>query len=779
MSVFALAWLIPFFPLVAFAVIAAFAHRSRAATVQVAINGIAFSFLLAQILFWARLSGDERSFSAAIRWFTVGQSVLRIGLYMDAVGALMLFVAPLVGLLGFIYAADALQGDTRYNRSFAYLSLLMGGILGLIVVDNLLAFSVCWAVVDACIYLLTGLRYEHGPAREAALWTFLVNGLGNLCLVLGMALLWTHAGSLAYNDVFDSATLERLAQATLPGTSLSLLSVIALLLLGSVAAKSAQFPLHFWPVKVTEAAVPASMLIHALVAPSGIFLLARAYPLFAAAVPALTPGSGMNVVTLLGIVTAIVTALFALAQRDVQRALSLSTVSQLGYAVAALGLGAFAAGVLHLVVTVIVSALLFLAAGSVTRGMASAQQAEPSHTPLDPHDMLQMGGLLRRQKDTFVMFLIGALTLGGLPFVTAGFWSRDAVLSCALNVSQAAFWLLAVSLTLTGFSAMRQICLIFAGPPRSPVAAQAQESPPTMIAPMAVLAILALALGILGVPPQLVGLGGIIPGGIEWLLDMPDAVRDFVWEVTSLGIAFGVSGLLLAFLIYLWKPLAAGQGDRLERLGLLYCWLRDGPYLDRLYRRACGTGAVALAGMLAGTERALGGLVEWMRWAGRGPAWASAWFEANVLHPPVGWITRVGQALGSACAWADVRVLDTPVRAVGRTGRILAQAGDALERHALGRLPDGAVYLGTGLARACAECDPWLDRLTGLVRSATLALMRLSGGVERGVDLVVDHVGRAVKAGGLIFRAPTGKVQSYLLLASIAVLVLVTIFLLL
>lgn len=776
MSVFALAWLIPFFPLVAFAVIAAFAHRSRAATVQVAINGIAFSFLLAQILFWARLSGDERSFSAAIRWFTVGQSVLRIGLYMDAVGALMLFVAPLVGLLGFIYAADALQGDTRYNRSFAYLSLLMGGILGLIVVDNLLAFSVCWAVVDACIYLLTGLRYEHRPAREAALWTFLVNGLGNLCLVLGMALLWTHTGSLAYNDVFDSATLERLAQATLPGTSLSLLSVIALLLLSSIAAKSAQFPLHIWPVKVTEAAVPASMLIHALVAPLGIFLLARAYPLFAAAVPALTLGSGMNVVTLLGIVTAIVTALFALAQRDVRRALSLSIVGQLGYAVAALGLGAFAAGVLHLVVTVIVSALLFLAAGSVTRGMASAQQAEPSHTPLDPHDMLQMGGLHRRQKDTFVMFLIGALTLGGLPLVTAGFWSRDAILTWASNVSQTAFWLLAVSLTLTGFSAMRQICLIFAGPPRSPAAAQAQESPPTMTAPMVVLALLALALGILGIPPRPVGLDGVIPGGIELLLDMPGPAHDFVWEVTSLGITFGMSGLLLAFLIYVWQPLAPGQGDRLERLGPLYRWLRDGPYLDRLYRWAGGTGAVALAGMLAGMERALGHLAEWLRWAGRGPAWAGAWFEANVLHPPVGWIARVTQALGHVCAWADVRLLDTPVRTAGRAGRGLARASDALERRVLDRLAGGVATVGGELARACAALDPWLDRLANLAQPVALALVYLSGRVERGMGLVVDNVGSTVKAGGLIFRTPTGKVQSYLLLASIAVLVLVLIF---
>ncbi len=140
-----------------------------------------------------------------------------------------------------------------------------------------------------------------------------------------------------------------------------------------------------------------------------------------------------------------------------------------------------------------------------------------------------------------------------------------------------------MSLALTGFSAMRQICLIFTGPPRSSAASQVQESPPTMIAPMAVLAFIALGLGILGIPPQLMGLGGVVPGGIELLLDMPDATRDFAWEVTSLGITFGMSGLLLAFLIYAWRPLAPGEGDRLERLGPLYRWLREGPHLDRLY----------------------------------------------------------------------------------------------------------------------------------------------------------------------------------------------------
>lgn len=779
MSVFALAWLIPFFLLLACVVIAAFAHRSRAATLQVAINSIAFSFLLAQILFWARLSGDERFFSAATRWFTVGQSVFRIGLHIDAVGALMLFVAPLVGLLGFIYAADAFQGDTRYNRFFAYLSLLIGGILGLIIVDNLLAFSVCWAVVDVCVYLLTGLGYEHGPAREAALWAFLVNGLGTLCLALGLALLCTYIGSPAYDDVFDRAALERLAQATLPGISFPLLSVVALLLLGSVVARSAQFPLHVWPVKATEAAAPTSMFIHALVAPLGVFLLARAYPLFEAAMSALTLGSGVNVVTLLGIVTAVVTALFALAQRDVRRALSLSIVGQLGYAVTALGLGAFAAGVLHLMVTVVVAALLFLAAGAITHGMTSVQQAELGHAPLDPHDMLQMGGLRGRQKDTFMIFLIGALTLGGLPFVTAGFWSRDAVLTWASNVSQTAFWLLVVSLTLTGFSAMRQVCLIFVGPPRSPAAAQARESPPTMTAPMVVLAFLALALGILGIPPQLVGLGGVIPGGIELLLDMPDPARDFVWEITSLGITFSMSGLLLAFLVYAWQPLAPGQGDRLERLGFLYRWLRDGPYLDRLYRWAFGAGTVALAGTLAGMERALGRLADGIRWLGRGLSLAGAWFEANVLHPPVGWIARVGQALGYLCAWADVCILDAPVRAISRVGRSLAQISHTLECQVLGRLTGGVAAIGKGLACACAALDPWLDRLVHVARPGTLALVQLSSWIERGIDSVVDHVGSAVKAGGLLFRVPTGKVQSYLLLASIAILVLTLIFLIL
>jgi NADH-quinone oxidoreductase subunit L len=779
MPIFNLAWLIPLFPLLAFVASALFAHRSRTASLLIALAGVALAFVLGQAVFWTAVSEKERLFqSAALPWLAVGQQRLPLGIYMDAASAVMLFVVPLVGLLVFVYGAEALQGDPRYNRFFACSSLLVAGAVGLAVLDNLLAFFICWAIIDFCVYLLAGLAHERKPAREAALWAFLVNGVGNLCLLLGLALLWTSAGSLAYGDVFGGAALERLAQATLPGTSFSLAATVALLLLGGIAAKSAQFPLHVWLAEATEAPAPASTLVHAVAAATGVFLLVRAYPLFDAAASGLfIPGLGMNGVAMVGLVTAVLTALFALAQRDIRRALSFSAVSQLGYVVAALGLGAYAAGVFHLAVTVIVMALLFLAAGSVAQGMALGQQAEPGSAPLDPHDMLQMGGLRKQQKDTFLMFLIGALTLAGLPFVTAGFWSKDAILMQAWSASQAAFWLLAATTGLTAFSAMRQVCLIFVGPPRSSAAARAPESPPTMTAPLAVLALLALGLGVVAVPPQLVGLGGVIPGGVEVLLGTPDAARDFVWETTSLGIACGVSGLLLAFLVYAWRPLAAGQRDRLERLGFLYRGLRDGLYLDRLYRRAFGKGAIGLAGALAGVDGALSRLAEWMRWLGRGPSWAGAWFEARVLDPLAGLATRASRGLAQACAWPDAHILDALVHMVGRAGRELARASDALERRTLDRLADWVATLGRGLARACAALDPWLDRLASLAQPGTLALVRLSDWTERGVALVVDGVGGVVKAGGLAFRARTGKVQSYLLLASVAVLVLVAVFL--
>ncbi len=780
MSVFILAWLVPFFPLLAFVGITLFVHRNRMASLQIAVNGVAFSFLLAQILFWARVSEGAQPFlSSAVRWFAVGRSVFRLGIYLDALSGVMLCAMPLISLLAFAYSAEALQGNSRYNHFLAHLSLLTAAVLGLLVFDNLLAFFICWVILDVGVYLLTGSAHERRRAHEAALWAFLVNGLGNLSLVVGLALLWAHTGSLAYGDVFSAATLERLAQMTVPGTSFPLLPTIAFLLFGGVIAKGAQFPLHVWLVEAIEAPAPASALIHALAAPAGVLLLARTRPLFDAAAPGLMiMGRGMTVVTLVGVVTASLTALFAVAQRDVRRALSFSTASQLGYAVAALGLGAFAAGVFHLVVTAIVMALLFLAAGSVARGVALGQQAEPGSAPPDPHDMLLMGGLHQRQKETFLTFLIGALTLAGLPFVTAGFWSRDTILTRASNVSQAAFWSLAVTGGLTAFSALRQVCLIFAGPPRSVAAARAPESPPTMTAPLVVLALLALVLGVIGVPPQLVGLGGVIPAGVGVLLGRPDAVRDFVWEITSLSIALGVSGLIMAFLVYVWQPLVTGQSDRLERLGLVYRWLREGLYLDRLYR-GFGQGAVGLAQAFAETDGALNGVAERVRWLGRGPAVVAAWFETRVLHPLAGLATRASRRLAQACAWPEAYILGALVHALGRVGRELSHASAALERHTLDRLAAGAAYLGRGLARACAAFDPWLDRLVSLARPGTLALVRLSDWTERGVGLVVDNVGSAVKVGGLACRARTGKVQSYLLLASIAVLVLVVVFLLL
>jgi NADH-quinone oxidoreductase subunit L len=744
MSIFNLAWLIPLFPFLAFVAIPLLTYRDRRLSHSLVIGGMALSFLLSQIVFWAavvlfaRMGPEAFPWqSAPLRWLPAGNELLQLRVWIDPATAVMLFMVPLVCLMIFIYSVGYMnfgtpEVDPRYSRFFAYIALFGTGMLGMVVFNNLLAFFIFWEIMGTCSYLLIGFWYEKERVYRAGLKAFLVTKVGDLFFMLGLVLLYAEVGSLTYDEIFAAETLEHLASTPFLGTQMSLAAVIALLLFGGTVGKSAQFPLHVWLPDAMEGPTPVSALIHAATMVSaGVFLVVRAFPIFTA-----IEGAHLTVVALIGTFTAVFSSLIAVAQNDIKRVLAFSTISQLGYMVASLGIGAYVAGAFHLITHAFFKALLFLGSGSVIHGMEHGHHHAHEHAqgehheeqaPFDPNDMKNMGGLAKRMPRTFWTFLIGGLALSGFPLITAGFWSKDEILAQAFGEHQyLVFWVLVASAGLTAFYTMRQICMTFLGEPRTAAAKHAPESVASMTVPLMVLAFFAITLGWAGIPEEFPVIGGLIP---NWFHDfvgstiapahgaehaarvlghLSEAVEQHSLLPLAMGLAFGLGGLLLGYLVYGLKPMVAGEPDRVAAamrkvgLGWLHTAMANRFYFDELYAATVVQGSKLLAD-------------------------ASYWFDRTVVDGLVNGAGWIGRNLAEVSGWIDVNIVDGLVNLVGRVGR---------------------------------------------------ALSDLSGVFDlRGVDGVVNFVGTLVKAGGKLLRPiQTGKVQDYLLMASVTMLALVAVF---
>jgi NADH-quinone oxidoreductase subunit L len=749
MSIFDFTWLIPLIPLLMFVVILSFARRNRALSGQLAIYGAAISTALALSTLLATMvaiaEGDPISQSETpLRWFSLGTHAFPLGIYIDATSAVTLFALSLICLMTLVYSKEAMRDNPLAGRFFAIASLLIASLFGLLIFDNLLIFFILWVIMDACTYLLIGFWQEKRPAFEAGLRAFLVTGVGDLLFLLGLALLYAATGSLTYSEAFSPGLLE-------PPVA----TAVALLFFCGIVSKCAQFPLHVWLPGAAEAPAPASALIHTAATTAGALLLIRAFPLLEATAgsPLIANLDMATIVMLVGTFTVIFATFVSVTQRDIRYALSFSIIGQTGYVIVALGMGAYAAGIFHLITGIFFNTLLLLAAGSVTRGMAHGQRENPSDGEIDLYDMLNMGGMGGQQPATFWTFFIGAMALAGLVF-TSGFFSRDAILTQAWANDQAVCWLLALAIGVTAFGAMRQVCLIFFGPPRTQAAGHASESDSSMIVPLVVLALFALALGLIGFPEQF----QVLPNWLATFIGKGTTVTDFAPEPLLLGITFSTGGLVLGFLLYAWNPLEAGDADRLELamrmvwLDWLYRWMRDRFYIEKAYHWIFARGSILLAGALNRLDGALDRLVNGAAWLGRGPSQLSDWF--------------------------DVHVLDGLVNLVADAGKLAAQAGDRLDAR-LDTLVNLTGRAGEQLARASGVFDLWVAGLIDLLRPGTLALVRLSTVMDRGLDLIVGGVGNGVRQSGLWFRPKTGKVQDHLQRAAAAVVVLIVIFFLL
>ena len=445
-------WLIPAVPLAVSLVVLSLANPQRSIAALLAIFGQIVAFILAIMAFLP--TPQMPGFRAVhnFTWFTFGDQALRIGWMLDPLAAAMMVMITLVGLCIFVFSVGYMAGDKNFTRFFAYLSFFSGAMLGVVIANSLLLLFVSWELVGLASYLLIGFWIERPSAAAAAKKAFITTRIGDLGFFLGMLWLYHNSGTLLFYDqgggcLEDGGLLAIGASATF----------IALLIFCGAVGKSGQFPLHVWLPDAMEGPTPVSALIHAAtMVAAGVFLVARVYPLFSlGAVNGVTPS--LTVVVTVGVVTALMASLIALAQFDIKRILAYSTVSQLGLMMVSLGVGGVAAGIMHLIAHGFFKALLFLGAGSVIHGLDHEQ------------DIRKMGGLRWIMPVTFLTYAIGMMNLSGVPFFFSGGWTKEEILHSTAHwsVSPLPHYLMLAGVVLTALYMIRQMIYVFFGSGRN------------------------------------------------------------------------------------------------------------------------------------------------------------------------------------------------------------------------------------------------------------------------------------------------------------------------
>ena len=612
-----LLFLIPALPFLAFVLIVLFTNQDQKVSAGLTIGATAISWLLGWYFafraFFDPYGVAEEPIRLSIPWFPGGYSIFYTGFQVDVLTAVMLFMVPFLCFLIFVYSVGYMKGDPRFSRFFAYLALFATGMLGFILADNLLLAFIFWELMGVCSYLLIGFWSFRKPgethideaqvkrARAASIKAFITTRVGDTIMLAGMVLLYAMTGSLRWSEILAPETLEKLADkiVSMPVFGVApWATVLAILIFWGAIGKSAQFPLHVWLPDAMEGPTPVSALIHAATMVSaGVYLIIRTFPLFH--VVAEGSNSAMWFVAFIGTFTALFAATIGIAQFDIKRVLAYSTISQLGYMFAALGIGAYIAAAFHLLMHAFFKALLFLGSGSVIHAMHHGHHVSHEHghgheeLPIEfnPNDMRLMGGLLNKMPRTAWTFIAGGLSLSGFPLITAGFWSKDEILADAWHGGHMiVFWTLAIAAFVTAFYTGRQIFMVFFGQPRSEAAKHAHESPNSMTVPLVILAVFAIAAGWVGIPETFPGLGAVVRGWFQSLmgaqleaLHLEHETLPFNAAPLLISMTMAVGGLFVAWLIYGRKPL--GYEDPLARpLGGLWQAWHNKYWVDELYQ---------------------------------------------------------------------------------------------------------------------------------------------------------------------------------------------------
>jgi NADH-quinone oxidoreductase subunit L len=559
-------WLFPAFPLAGALLNVVFGrilgHRAH----WVAVGALAGSFLASCAVF-ARVARGDAFTTTLFRWIVAGDFDTAVTAFVDPLTGVMLLVVTGVGFLIHVYSIGYMHDDPGYARFFAYLNLFVFSMTMLVLAGNFLLLYVFWEAVGLCSYLLIGFWYTRQSAADAGKKAFIVNRVGDFGFGLGVMWLWTALGTLDYTAVFKGA--ETLAPATATG--------IALLLFMGACGKSAQLPLHVWLPDAMEGPTPVSALIHAAtMVTAGVYMVARSHVLFERS------GVALDVVAWVGVATALFAATVGLIQTDIKRVLAYSTISQLGYMFAAVGLGAYAAGIFHLVTHAFFKALLFLGAGSVIHGLSGEQ------------DLRRMGGLAPRMVITTITMTVGAAGLAGVPGL-AGFFSKDEILHAAFSGHRRLMWtLLLAGAFMTAFYTFRLLFLTFFGGPRmsKEVAHHIHESPAVMTGPLAVLALLTVVAGwAVGVPSEH---GTRFARFLAPVFPLAETASGGVtaYMLLVLSVVVVAAGVVLAWYMYMTVPVrqeAIGRAQTPVHAFLLNAW-----YFDWLYDRAIVGPLVAL-----------------------------------------------------------------------------------------------------------------------------------------------------------------------------------------
>ncbi|MBU6333590.1 MAG: NADH-quinone oxidoreductase subunit L [Chloroflexi bacterium] len=580
------AWLIAALPAAASLLIQLMPSRAERWAGPLAVGAGALAALLALLAALAVAGGATAA--GSLRWAPAADGVIALGYRIDGLAAaLIAMVAPVSAVIQ-LFAIGYMAHDPRQARFFGFTTLFSAAMLTAVIADNLLLLFIAWEVMGLCSYLLIGFWYERDGAamrpapREAAIKAFLITRVGDVLFLLGIALLWHETGSLHFGtapgQLFAPEALAHLAATpALPGIPAA--SLAALLLFAGTVGKSAQFPLHVWLPDAMAGPTPVSALIHAAtMVAAGVFLVARTYPIFAAS-------SILPWVAAIGALTAVGAALVALVQTDLKRVLAYSTISQLGFMVAALGIGAWGAAIFHLITHACFKALLFLGAGAIIHAM---EQAVGHDGPTQ--DIRAMGGLRRHMPLTFVTYLLGAAALAGLPPL-AGFWSKDEIVAHALTHGAwgVAAALLAASL-LTAAYLTRQVWLVFFGSFRGG-ATVPHDATGAMRLPLVLLAAAAVLVGGINLPWQH-GLSDLIGAEVGAFHPGIAALATLV-ALAGGGLGWALRGI--ATDADLAQPNARGA------LALL----AQGYRLDMLYRRSFGAAIDVAMNLRRWVDRAI------------------------------------------------------------------------------------------------------------------------------------------------------------------------------
>ena len=617
------AFLIPLLPLFAFVMIVFFMRWNEKLSSLFSIFMILVAWVMSIVILIERLGAHGEAYESFYKFIDLPNFILEIGILVDPLTAVMLIVVTTVGACVQIYSVGYMHNDPRFSRFFAYLSLFLFSMLGLVVANNFFMIFIFWELVGLTSYLLIGFWFEKKSAADACKKAFITTRIGDLGFLVGLFVIGVYFGTFNYGGVFEIA-----GSGIIPA---GILTIAAVGVFCGAVGKSAQFPLHVWLPDAMEGPTPVSALIHAAtMVAAGVYLVARSMPLF------VTSADASMIVAIIGLVTSFIAASIGLVQNDIKRVLAYSTVSQLGYMIMALGLygydtfhhhhsAGFYAGTFHLYTHAFFKGLLFLGAGSVIHGV---------HT----NDIQEMGGLFKKMKITAITFMIASLSIAGIP-PFSGFFSKDEIVATTLHHPIFLIGTLAIAF-MTAFYMWRLCFLTFWGEPRDQHRYDhAHESPKNMTYPLVFLAFLAVAAGWVGVPGWFGGssFASFVYHGEEYF-------PHFNLILASIATLIGLGGIYLAYLMYYKKSISADA--MAARFSGLYKLLYNKYYFDEIYQKVILDPTMALGRFMWSFDaNVVDGLVNLTGWLTIKWADAKEWFDTLIVDGAVngsGWVVRQG-----------------------------------------------------------------------------------------------------------------------------------------